>query len=284
MEAPLLVAQKNSREVENQSRMTTSSSIRVLSSGSSDDELLKVCYKIENSPVPPTPVVEETRLQTTRICISAPLYAKLGVEEDLSYEEEQLKTDLLRVDLYKSLDLLASITIMIAYKSTPDLTVLVNLCPYTVHGCSGTSKSPLQRNSGGAGPQEWLAALYSARVPCAVASTMDWISLLDALIRMGLHEYIQLSEAVRHVVHGFNTIVVESRQLSQMRMEWTPPQIGSWILCPRDQSGHELEWLRLWFMQNVVLVTHHSRVAPLSIQSLVRKDLEEILPPKDLSI
>ncbi|EFJ36673.1 hypothetical protein SELMODRAFT_403271 [Selaginella moellendorffii] len=134
-----------------------------------------------------------------------------------------------------------------------------------------------------AGPQEWLAALYSAGVPCAVASTMDQISLLNALIRMGLDK----SEAVRYVVHGFNTIIIESRQLSQKRMEWTPPRIGSWILCPRDQRGRELDPLsqRLeWpgFMQNVVVVTHHSRAAPLSVRSLVHKDLEEILPAKYL--
>ncbi|EFJ05494.1 hypothetical protein SELMODRAFT_431514 [Selaginella moellendorffii] len=97
--------------------------------------------------------------------------------------------------------------------------------------------SEIYRAFQGAGPREWLAALYSAGVPCAVASTMDQISLLDALIRMGLDK----SEAVRHVVHGFNTIVVESRQLSQKRMEWTPPRIGSWILCPGDQSGRELD-------------------------------------------
>ncbi|EFJ12149.1 hypothetical protein SELMODRAFT_20285, partial [Selaginella moellendorffii] len=44
---------------------------------------------------------------------------------------------------------LASVAAMDAYKSTPDLTVVVNSCPYTVHGRGGTSESLLQSNSGG---------------------------------------------------------------------------------------------------------------------------------------
>ncbi|KAH9314614.1 hypothetical protein KI387_023241 [Taxus chinensis] len=41
------------------------------------------------------------------------------------------------------------------------------------------------------GLKDWLEALYTAGVPCAVASSLDRQNLLAALERMGLHNYFQ---------------------------------------------------------------------------------------------
>jgi beta-phosphoglucomutase-like phosphatase (HAD superfamily) len=42
------------------------------------------------------------------------------------------------------------------------------------------------------GLREWLEALDTAGVPCAVASTLDRLTLLAALQRMGLRKYFQV--------------------------------------------------------------------------------------------
>ncbi|EFJ06497.1 hypothetical protein SELMODRAFT_430650 [Selaginella moellendorffii] len=116
---PKTMEEKNSREVENQSRMTTSSSIRVLSSGSSDNELLKVLLLIL------------IRLRQQAADHSRPALGTL-LDEITTAEVPFVLALAMSADWHQ----LASIAIMIAYKSTPDLTVVVNLCPYTVYGCS----------------------------------------------------------------------------------------------------------------------------------------------------
>ncbi|EFJ12148.1 hypothetical protein SELMODRAFT_158239 [Selaginella moellendorffii] len=64
-----------------------------------------------------------------------------------------------------------------------------------------------------AGLREWLAALYSAGVPCAVASTLDRISLLDALVRMGLDKYFQAvvteEDGMDSIAHKFLSAAVK---------------------------------------------------------------------------
>lgn len=45
------------------------------------------------------------------------------------------------------------------------------------------------------GLREWLEALDTAGVPCAVASTLDRLTLLAALQRMGLRKYFQVRMA-----------------------------------------------------------------------------------------
>ena len=49
------------------------------------------------------------------------------------------------------------------------------------------------------GLEEWLDALYTAGIPCAVTSCLDRINLLAALQRMGLKKYFQ----VRYLHHDF---------------------------------------------------------------------------------
>ncbi|EFJ04321.1 hypothetical protein SELMODRAFT_432522 [Selaginella moellendorffii] len=97
---------------------------------------------------------------------------------------------------------LSSVTAMDVYKSTPDLTKSQELqrlghrwrkmirrlivCSTSKHDLERVLAwaeyglmnwlSEIYRAIQGAGPREWLAALYSAGVPCAVASTMDQIS------------------------------------------------------------------------------------------------------------
>lgn len=42
------------------------------------------------------------------------------------------------------------------------------------------------------GLKDWLEAVYTARIPCAVVSSLDRKNLAEALERMGLHKYFQV--------------------------------------------------------------------------------------------
>lgn len=44
------------------------------------------------------------------------------------------------------------------------------------------------------GLKEWLTAVSTARIPCAVVSGLDRTDLVDVLIRMGLYKYFQVFE------------------------------------------------------------------------------------------
>lgn len=42
------------------------------------------------------------------------------------------------------------------------------------------------------GLNDWLEAVYTARIPCAVVSSLDRRNMLEALERMGLSKYFQV--------------------------------------------------------------------------------------------
>ncbi|EFJ05445.1 hypothetical protein SELMODRAFT_431558 [Selaginella moellendorffii] len=257
--------------------------LRLLSSsdfrGAAPKTLEEVCYKIEDSPVPPTPfpMVEETGLQTmhhflqnliTDFVMSSKsvttgynfwigdmewhesVYCGVGYIDvagvnlqDLSYKEEQLKNDLLRADPYESLDLAATTGCRSLSTSSWHPPGRDHYCFFVFTTMAFLDMIRRRRS-------DRLYNLENVRdagprewvaAGSSLCCTMDRISLLDALIRMST-----------------------SKQLAQKRMEWTPPRIGS-FLCPGDQSGHELdplsqrpEWLRAGTVKAIVVVTHHS--------------------------
>lgn len=42
------------------------------------------------------------------------------------------------------------------------------------------------------GLEDWLEAVYNARIPCAVVSSLDRKNVVEALERMGLNKYFQV--------------------------------------------------------------------------------------------
>ena len=40
--------------------------------------------------------------------------------------------------------------------------------------------------------EEWLEAVSTARIPCAVVSSLDRRNMVEALERMGIHKYFQV--------------------------------------------------------------------------------------------
>lgn len=46
------------------------------------------------------------------------------------------------------------------------------------------------------GLEEWLDALSTARIPCAVVSSLDRKSLVESLERMGVKKYFQVGEVI----------------------------------------------------------------------------------------
>lgn len=44
------------------------------------------------------------------------------------------------------------------------------------------------------GLKEWLSAVSTARIPCAVVSSLDRTDLVEVLIQMGLYKYFQVFE------------------------------------------------------------------------------------------
>jgi len=42
------------------------------------------------------------------------------------------------------------------------------------------------------GLKDWLEAVYTARIPCAVVSSLDRKNMVEALQRMGLDKYFQV--------------------------------------------------------------------------------------------
>lgn len=44
------------------------------------------------------------------------------------------------------------------------------------------------------GLKEWLSAVSTARIPCAVVSSLDRTNMVEVLLRMGLYKYFQVYE------------------------------------------------------------------------------------------
>lgn len=42
------------------------------------------------------------------------------------------------------------------------------------------------------GLKEWLTAVSTARIPCAVVSSLDRTYMVEVLVRMGLYKYFQV--------------------------------------------------------------------------------------------
>ncbi|EFJ04328.1 hypothetical protein SELMODRAFT_432515 [Selaginella moellendorffii] len=174
---------------------------------------------------------------------------------------------------------LSSVTAMDVYKSTPDLTksqelqrlghrwrkvsFLYRFFVFTIFAekiigddldkekwqlivCS-TSKHDLKRVLAWAeyGLMNWLSEIYRAiqglqfvmkLVLQVLAHENGWQLFIQREFLVLLPpQWIRLAVGCTHQNGS------RQEQLSQKRMEWTPPQIGSWILCPGDQSGRELD-------------------------------------------
>ncbi|KAL6002658.1 hypothetical protein ACLOJK_022877, partial [Asimina triloba] len=63
------------------------------------------------------------------------------------------------------------------------------------------------------GLKEWLDAIYTARIPCAVVSCLDRINLLASLQRMGLNKYFQAivseEDGMESIAHRFLSAAVK---------------------------------------------------------------------------
>ncbi|GLT38462.1 hypothetical protein SLA2020_127100 [Shorea laevis] len=63
------------------------------------------------------------------------------------------------------------------------------------------------------GLEEWLDAVYTARIPCAVVSCLDRRNMVDALERMGLKKYFQAvvseEDGMESIAHGFLSAAVK---------------------------------------------------------------------------
>ena len=64
--------------------------------------------------------------------------------------------------------------------------------------------------------KEWLEALQTAGVPCAVASSLDRFNLLAALQRMGLYKYFQVAYGVGNWIqlNSLSQIFIYSSHIS----------------------------------------------------------------------